>query len=638
LRPRHMTHNEAELYENVANAKSIAEAFWTRAALTPDAVLYRAATSPSAEATRVWSSETYASAGERIARIAHYLRYLGVGVGTPVAIISQTRPEWMLADMAIQTLGGITVSIYQSLPAAEAGYILFDSKAKIVFAENEEQAQKIAQLKRSPCPIPEHEGFPGGEIQLEVSHVISFERVTALQAISISSIIDDTKLSSSPPPVTEEISRDHVSSYVYTSGTTGPPKGVVQTNGNHLTNVEQVSHAGVFLLNGSLFLYLPLAHSFARLAYYVGFLTSAHLVLPAISDRATSRIDLAGVARDIRESGASVLPSVPRLFEKMSAAIQAKAAGKSTQQRILALCIRNAQATYERRMKGESLGLFEQILFNALAPIRAKIKAQLFGAGFRHGISGGAKLDASVNRFYDALGIAICEGYGLTETCVATHVNLPHRHRIGSVGPALEKVEVRIAGEDGEILLRGPNVTQGYLHRPKATSESWDTEGWFHTGDVGRIDEAGFLYITDRKKELVITAGGKKIPPQSIEGLFKRHPFISQSLYFGEGKPHCVMLFTLNDLELRAMLKQQGFALEKDTKLSQLPAVISLVEKAVRDANAGLASFETIKHFTILEEDFSIENGLLTPTMKMKRKAITAKYRDTIESLYHMER
>ena len=372
-----MTANGAEQYDNVATAKSIADAFWMRAASTPDAPLYRWATASSAEATRVWHTETYASTKPKIARLAHYLKSLGVGVGTTVAIMSQTRPEWMLVDIAVQTLGGITVSIYQSLPAHEAGYLLFDSKAQIIFVENEEQALKIAQLSKTPCPIPEHEGVPACEVQLAISHVLSFERVVALAAVMVSSIAHDTSLPTEPPPVPQALSRSDVSSYVYTSGTTGPPKGVVQTHGNHLTNVEQVSHAGVFLLDGSLFLYLPLAHSFARLAYYVGFLTSAHLILPAITDHQTSKVDLASVARDIREAGASVLPSVPRLFEKMAAAIQARALGRSLQQRILSFCLRNAQKTYERRCKGQSLGLLEQIAYNGLAPVRAKVKAQL---------------------------------------------------------------------------------------------------------------------------------------------------------------------------------------------------------------------------------------------------------------------
>jgi long-chain acyl-CoA synthetase len=230
--------------------------------------------------------------------------------------------------------------------------------------------------------------------------------------------------------------------------------------------------------------------------------------------------------------------------------------------------------------------------------------------------------------------MSICEGYGLTETCVATHVNRPNNRKIGSVGPAFKHVEVKIAEEDGEIWLRGPNVARGYLNRPLATREAWTSDGWFKTGDVGQLDTTGFLYITDRKKELVITAGGKKIPPTAIEGAFKRSSFISQAFFYGDERPYCVMLFTLNELELRAMLNAEGVSVSADEKLARHPAVIEKVEKAVERINRDLASYETIKRFAILDEDFTIENGLLTPTLKMKRKVIVARHLSVIESLY----
>jgi long-chain acyl-CoA synthetase len=562
------------------------------------------------------------------------LKSIGVGVGTPVAIVSHTRPEWALVDIAIQSLGAVTVSIYQSLPWHEVGYILYDSKAAIVVIENEEQAQKIQQLRTTPCPIPERESFPASDELLHITHVISFEKLdTDVGAVLLDQLVQDEQLSSSPPPL-PAVTRESISSIVYTSGTTGPPKGVPQTNGNHLTNVRQAAESGVFVLDGSLFLYLPLAHSFARLAYYIGFLSSATLIFPAVVDHKTSKVDLASVARDIREGAASVIPSVPRLFEKMAAAIQARAAGRGLQQKILALCIRNAQAVYAARQNGRAPGILQRIVYDGLAPVREKVKAQLFGTAFSHGISGGAKLDPTVNRFFDALGILVCEGYGLTETCVATHVNVPTRRKIGTVGTALKDVEVRIAPEDGEILLRGPNVTRGYLNRPQATAESWDADGWFRTGDIGALDAEGFLSITDRKKELIVTAGGKKIAPQGIEALFKRYPFISQAFLFGEGKPYCIMLFTINDLETRSMLSEQGVSLTPDTKLSQVDALRKLVAQAVDRANSELSSYETIKRYTILDEDFTIENGLLTPTLKMKRKSIRAQHLALIESLY----
>ena len=630
----HMHNEENKHYDNVVRAASIAEAFWSRCSQNPDAPLYKYAVAPSATGARVWRNETYATVAPSIARIAAYLASLGVGVGTPVAIVSHTRPEWALADIAIQSLGAVTVSVYQSLPWHEVGYILYDSKATIVVIENEEQAQKIQQLRTTPCPIPEREAFPASEELLQIAHVISFEKLdTDVGAVVIDQLVQDESLPSAPPPL-PAVDREGVASIVYTSGTTGPPKGVPQTNGNHLTNVRQAAEVGVFVLDGTLFLYLPLAHSFARLAYYIGFLTSAALVFPAVVDHKSSKVDLSSVARDIREGAASVIPSVPRLFEKMAAALQARAAGRGLQQKILALCIRNAQAVYAARQSNQTPGILQRIIYDGLAPVRAKVKAQLFGNTFSHGISGGAKLDPTVNRFFDALGILVCEGYGLTETCVATHVNLPARRKISTVGPALRDVEVRIAPEDGEILLRGPNVTRGYLNRPQATTEAWDADGWFRTGDIGTLDAEGFLSITDRKKELIVTAGGKKIAPQGVEALFKRYPFISQAFLYGEGKPYCVMLFTINDLETRAMLTEQGIDLTPDTKLSQVDSLRKLVAHAVDRANSELSSYETIKRYTILDEDFTIENGLLTPTLKMKRKSIRTQHLALIESLY----
>lgn len=630
-----MQRQEFVHYENVTDSSSIGEAFWRRVATEPDTVLYRYALASSANATRIWREETYRSAGEKIAKLAHYLAARGVGLGTSVAVMSNTRAEWMLADMAVQSLGGIAVSVYQSLTAAEAGFIIADSGAQVVFIENEEQARKIDWLINNPCPIPEREGIPASYAQLSFSCVIAFEHVQALSGIHIvREIVEDPNLPITPPPLPAELSRTSTASYVYTSGTTGPPKGVIQTHGNHLANVEQAAISGVFSGDGSLFLYLPLAHSFARLIYYVGYLTSTSLVLPAVIDHHSSKLDLSSIARDIREGSATMVPSVPRLFEKMASAIKTRAEGRSLSSKILRLCLKNASHVQRCTEHGEQPGMLQQIVHQGLSGIRSKVAHQLFGPNFKHAISGGARLDPDVNRFFDSLGVLICEGYGLTETCVATHVNLPHRRKIGSVGPAFVGIDVDIAPEDGEIWLRGPNVTRGYLNRPQATRESWTTDGWFKTGDVGRVDQEGFLYITDRKKELVITAGGKKIPPTELEGVFKRFSFISHAFLFGDGKPYCIMLFTLNELELRAQLQSEGIVLSADQKLSTAPAVTRKISNAVATVNSNLASYETIKNHAILEEDFSIENGLLTPTLKMKRKVIVQRYQDLIESLY----
>lgn len=630
-----MTNINPTHYNNVEEARNLADAFWKRVSAEPDTVLYRYALASSAAATRVWRDVTYSSAGDKVARLANYLRTKGVGPGTTVAIISNTRAEWMLADMATQTLGGIVVSVYQSLTAAEAGFILYDSHASFVFIENEEQARKIAWLRENPCPIPEREDIPASNQQLAITTVIAFENVTAIEGVDVvRDIIEDSAISTTPPSIPSEITRDSVASYVYTSGTTGPPKGVIQTHGNHLANVQQAAISGVFAGDGSLFLYLPLAHSFARLIYYIGYLTSTSLVLPAIIDHHSSKLDLASIARDIREGNATVVPSVPRLFEKMASAIKTRASGRGLASKILGLAIDNARRVSLSRNNGSTLSFIDKVLYSALGGVRSKVAAQLFGTNFKHGVSGGARLDPEVNRFFDCLGMTICEGYGLTETCVATHVNLPNRRRIGSVGPAFKWVETHISPEDNEIWLKGPNVTKGYLNRPKATNEAWTNDGWFKTGDVGRVDEDGFLYITDRKKELVITAGGKKIPPTEIEGILKRHPFVSHAFLYGDGKPYCIMLFTINEIELRTQLQSEGITISAGEKLSKHPAVIRKFERAVGATNESLASYETIKKHAILDEDFSIENGLLTPTLKMKRKVIVQRYADLIESLY----
>jgi len=630
-----MTSAELAHYANVTDARHIADAFWRRVTSEPDTVIYRYALASSPSSARVWREETYQEAGAKVSRLAHYLKARGVGPGTTVAILSNTRTEWMLADMAAQTIGAIVVSVYQSLTAAEAGFILYDSKASFVFIENEEQARKIAWLKDNPCPIPEREDIPASYERLNLSTIIAFETISSLNGIDIvRDIVESTSLPSLPPATPAEISRSSIASYVYTSGTTGPPKGVIQTHGNHLTNIEQAAISGVFAGDGSLFLYLPLAHSFARLIYYVGYLTSSSLVLPAVIDHHSSKLDLASIARDIREGSATVVPSVPRLFEKMAGAIKTRAEGRGISNKILRLCLNNAQRHRANQAMGKPLGLIDSIIFTALDSVRKKVSAQLFGPNFKHAISGGARLDPEVNKFFDALGMTICEGYGLTETCVATHVNLPEKPRIGSVGPVFKWVEALISPEDSEIWLRGPNVTQGYLNRPSATADAWTRDGWFKTGDVGRVDEDGFLFITDRKKELVITAGGKKIPPTELEGVFKRYPFVSHAFLYGDGKPYCVMLFTVNDLELRAQLQAERVIIAPEDKLATHPVVLKKFERAVSTANESLASYETIKRFAVLDEDFSIENGLLTPTLKMKRRLIVQRHSKVIDALY----
>lgn len=566
----------------------------------------------------IWQRRTYVESAKRIAAISQFLKNIGVSKGDHVAIVSGTRPEWVEIDLAILSLGAVTVSVYPSLTAPEAGFVLFDADISIIFIENQEQLDKIQWLLDHEIDIPARDDTPETKTKLQLKKLISIEVTSSHPLLrSLSSILSEFE-DAPLPQIPSEINHNSLASIVYTSGTTGAPKGVLQTHGNHLANVEQASVSGIFGADSSLFLFLPLAHSFAKLIAYIGFLTPALIKFSGVADKKSSKVDLARVAGEMKESDAEVIPSVPRVFEKIRDTLEARAQMRSLQGKILHAAISNARGCFQKSKDKKPISLWEQILHAALTPIRNKVKRSLFGPHFSHAISGGAKLPLEVTEFFWSLGIEIYEGYGLTETCVATNVNLKNKRKLGSVGPAFIKVETKIA-EDGEILFRGPNITKGYLNRPKATAESWDAEGWFHTGDVGHIDDEGFLFITDRKKELIITAGGKKVPPQKIENLLTRYSLINQALYCGDGKPYCVALVTLNHAMTKHMKED-----EVQTRLNEIKDSI----------NKELASYEAIKKIKALPGEFTIDNGLLTPTLKMKRKVILNEFQKEYESLY----
>lgn len=575
---------------------------------------------------RRWVTSTYADVKPKVCKIAKYLKTLGVKKGSKVAILSTSRPEWMEADIAIVSLGGITISIYQTLPEAEVAYILFDSGADIVFAENEEQAKKLINIHGREWDIPGTEDRPAQKAKILIKKIITFE-----DSFPDSLMIDYRDLIKGPecevPNEIKELSRQDLASFVYTSGTTGPPKGVVQTHGNHLSNVRQAAESGLFSDDSTIMLFLPLAHSFAKLMGYIGFLTPASLKFIAIIDTKTSRMEPVSVTRDIREGSANIVPIVPRLLEKMRDGIVRQAASKGLKGVILGATINSALAVYDKRA---SVGA--HLLYLLTTGIRKKICLTLFGPHFKYCISGGAKLPVAVARFFDAIGVEVLEGYGLTETCVATNVNRYGNKKIGTVGPLLSKdIEIKIL-EDGEIAYRGPNISLGYHNRKAATAASWDNEGWFKTGDLGSIDNDGFLTITGRKKELIVSSNGKKIAPQDIEDKLKNSPYVSQVVLCGEGKPYCTALVTINEESIKMHFQNGNKPVPQ--KLSEDPAVKDLIWSHIDKVNGGLANFEQVRKISILPVDFTLDNGLLTPTFKVKRKLVENKYRELIEGMY----
>lgn len=613
---------------------NIGTAFFETARKFPDREVYsqpKIDAPEKADSLRPWTSSNYRQVQERVKKLAHYLRANGVKKGDRVAILSSSRPEWMEADIAILAIGAVTVSVYQSLPADDVGYILFDSGAKIVFAENQEQVDKLLKLSRGPIEIPATEDRDAATVQLGISKIICFESIEPNPLTEQFS--DLIKGDESAEIETESVAGRHdLAALVYTSGTTGPPKGVMQTHHNHLSNVRQAWQSGLYGPDSSLMLFLPLAHSFARLMGFIGFLTPATLKFAGIADTKSSRVNPESVSRDISEAGATIVPVVPRLLEKMEAGIRAKANKSGIGGKILSTVIKSSEQSYRARQQGKPVPLMTGILYAGTSGIRQKIKEKLFGSSFIFAISGGAKLNPTVHLFFDALGIEILEGYGLTETCVATNINRFGDKKIGSVGPLLcEDIELKL-GEDGEIMFRGPNITQGYYNRPTATRQSWDEQGWFHTGDLGSVDDRGFLSIVGRKKEILVTSYGKNIAPEDIESQIKSSPYISQAIMLGDGRAYCVALVTIDEQAVGVWAKKHGVVARDGLASDQ--RVEDLIWKEVEKVNAELASYETIKKIAILPEELTVENGMLTPTFKVKRKVVTERFQDKIESLY----
>lgn len=616
---------------NINSFHTIPQAFLSLARRNPQATVYEQAIT---EENDVLSKKprkryvaSYQDVQRNISKITLYLRSLGLDKGSKVAIISGTRPEWMEADIAILMFGGISVSVYQSLPKENIGYILYDSETEVVFAENQQQVNKLLDLTTEPFPVPGHEDREATISKITLKKIIAFEKVKSHPLVEqYSNLLQQT--------VAEEelespnVSSNELAALVYTSGTTGPPKGVMQTHGNHLANVRQGIESGLVNEDSVICLILPLAHSFAKLMGYIGFLTPVELRFPAVWDQQASTFNADSTTKDIRESGATIFPVVPRLLEKMLEGVLSASHKRSLTGGLLSLTLKNAEAFHSKR----SSGVFEKTTHCATKRIREKIKNQLFGTSFQFCISGGAKLPTEVALFFDNLDIEILEGYGLTETCVATNVCRPGNNKIGTVGPVMaDDIELKIA-DDGEILFRGPNVSLGYYRRETATKESWNADGWFHTGDLGQVDPEGNLTVSGRKKEILITSGGKNIAPHDIEEKIKSFHLVSQTVLIGDGRKFCIALVSLNDEAAMRWADKKGLGDTADLHTNEEIRKELLVH--FDKINKELPSHETVKAVHVVPEDFSIENGLMTPTFKIKRNAVAEAFKEEIEALY----
>lgn len=485
-----------------------------------------------------------------------------------VAIIAQTQARWALADLIIMACGGVTVAIYPTLPLPDIAYILNDSKSSIIFVENQEQADKLEKI----------EGLKKFSFY-EVSQGFSLlDDFTLGETLSLDELRD----------FKASLKAHEFSSIIYTSGTTGDSKGVIQTNKNHLANVHQVLEAKICSEEDGIFLYLPLAHSFAKLMLHLSFCTRSYICYYELHSLKNSTLNLLKVAGNISAGEHTILPSAPRLFEK----VQAKLAGK-----------------------------LEKFPMNLLMKTGARrfiadyLKKKIFGENFKYAISGGARLDPEVNQFFEDLGISILQGYGLTETVVATHVNPVDANRIGSVGKALPGVETAFT-EEGEIVIKGENVSPGYLNRKDA---SFAPDG-FHTGDLGEMRD-GYLYITGRKKDIIVLSGGKKVAPAKLEGLFKLPPVVD-FVMIGDGLPHLAAFITVGEVPLEDVTMIEGYKV-----LLAKSSLYQTVSGHVQKINSGLANHEQVKNLLVIVGELTIESGLLTPTLKVKRRLVNELYK-----------
>jgi len=553
---------------------------------------------------------------ERVRHAARGLSYLGVRRGDRVAILSENRPEWAIADFACLTAGMTDVPIYPTLPSDQIGYILKDSGASAIFVSNKEQAEKIRQI-RSTLPA--------------LKSVIGFDDIPGLTNLSIAELEKhgtqgenkDTIRTYQEDALTTK--PDDLATLIYTSGTTGEPKGVMLTHDNIFSNVAAARTKIPFEGDDTALSFLPLSHIFERMGgHYLMFATGTSIAYAESIDT---------VPVNLGEVKPTIVLSVPRLYEKMYARILETAlTGGFLKKKIFFWARGVAERWANEKLAGrEPGGLLARQYAIAQKLVFSKLKART-GGRLRYFVSGGAPLSPEINKFFYAAGLVILEGYGLTETSPVICVNTPENFRIGTVGKPIDGVEIKIA-LDGEILTRGPHVMKGYYNKPEATRESINPEGWFHTGDIGVLRD-DFLAITDRKKDIIVTAGGKNIAPQPLENKVKTNKYVAQAVMLGDKRKFPSMLIVPNFDQLEKWAMKRNIMWTDRAQLLRMPTIQAKMEKEVNKELEGAAHYEIPKKIGLLEHDFSIERGELTPTQKVKRRAIDKHYKELIDSLY----
>jgi long-chain acyl-CoA synthetase len=560
------------------------------------------------EGKRVLSTQEFF---RRTAGLATGLEKLGIGRGDRVMILSDNRPEWHSADLAVADLGGVDVPVYGTLNPSQIAYQAKDSGAKAAVVEGPEQMAKYLEII-DDCP--------------DLEHLIQIEGRTTGRVVAMDEVIDSGDAGDSADLFwqrAEKVTANDLLTLIYTSGTTGNPKGVSLTHENLVQNVEASRHRAPVTKDDFALEFLPLCHVFERMVGYLYMATAS-------SKAYCSVYHIGDLVADIKPT---IFAGVPRFYEKVYDKIMAKVSGASgLRQAMFNWAIGAGKRAYPDRLAGRDPGGLTYGLADKL--VLSKIREAL-GGRIRFCISGGAPLPMFVNEFFQSIGVWILEGYGLTETSPVIAVNgaLPGMTRIGTVGKVIDKVEVKIA-EDGELCVKGPSVMKGYWNLPDKTAEVFDDQGFFRTGDIAEIDGEGFVRITDRKKDIIVTAGGKNVAPQPIENELKRSALIDNAVLIGDRRPFIVALVSPNEEELVTWAKAEGLAGTPVGELVKNPKLRAAYAKVVEETNAGLARYEQIKKFDVLPLMLSIEGGHLTPTLKVKRRVVEKDYAELIENLY----
>lgn len=571
-----------------------------------------------------WQDVGFSEILEDVKVLSAGLVALGVKPGDRVSLFANTSLQWIIADLAITAAQAITVPVYSSNIPDEVAYVVNHSESSFVFVDNDEkdakQAGRLTRMRQKLAECP------------SVQKVIVFEgAVAGGQEVALADVMAQGREShqANPGAFDERVASvksDDTNCIVYTSGTTGAPKGTLLTHGNWTYQAQAVRAIGMMEPGDSVMLFLPLAHVFAAVAKAAWLSMGFRLIIAESVDK---------LMANLAETRPTVLPSVPRVFEKVyNTVVSNGMAAPGLKGRLTRWAFGLFDEYVDAKQQGReynSLGftLAKKLVFTK---VRATLDEKL-GGNMRLFVSGGAPLSRKIAYFFDLLGFKVVEGYGLTETAAPCNANRPNKIKIGTVGPPMPGTEVKIA-PDGEVLVRGPSVTKGYYKNPTATAESLEADGWYHTGDIGELDSDQYLRITDRKKDIIVTAGGKNVAPQNIENTLKTFPLLSQAMVYGDKRPYLVVLLTMAEESMRKLLEEKGAPVGTYAENAKRPEVHEAVKAVMAKVNSDQPPYATIKRFTIMSADFTQETGELTPTMKVKRKVCSQKYKAEIDAMY----